>query len=65
MSQRSFKDGANAGRNGSEPHPPSYNSFLDPLFGVNEQTIKESAKDYMRGYEAGSHQREADARERE
>ena len=59
MGQYSYKRGANAGRSGSDPSPPKHGIF-ETLTGVSEREVKEWARDYERGYEAGSEQRLAD-----
>lgn len=67
MSQKSFKDGEKAAREGREPSPPEYGFVGGPvgemLFGVTEKMVKESAQDYIAGYGAGAQQRLADAME--
>ncbi|HXD00067.1 MAG TPA: hypothetical protein VN048_12050 [Verrucomicrobiae bacterium] len=59
MGEFSYKRGASAGRSGSDPSPPKHGLF-DSLTGVGEKEVKEWARDYERGYEAGSQQRLAD-----
>lgn len=59
MVQFSYKQGANAGRNGSDPSPPKH-GVLDVLMGVSEKEVKECAHDYQRGYAVRSQQRVAD-----
>jgi hypothetical protein len=64
MGEYSYKRGASAGRSGSDPSPPKHN-FLDSLTGISEQKVKEMARDYESGYQAGSQQRLADEIKRE
>jgi hypothetical protein len=59
MGEFSYKRGASAGRNGSDPSPPKHNLF-DSLTGVSEKEVKDWARDYEKGYQAGSQQRLAD-----
>ena len=54
-----YKDGVNAGRQGSDPSPPRHNA-LDSLMAISEKAVKEMADDYREGYAAGSQQRVAD-----
>ena len=54
-----YKQGVNAGRNGSNPSPPKH-TVLDSLTGISEKAVDKMAEDYKRGYGAGSHQRVAD-----
>ena len=64
MGEYSYKRGANAGRSGSDPSPPKHGIF-ETLTGVSEREVKDWARDYERGYEAGSQQRLADEIARE
>lgn len=59
MGEFSYKQGAKAGRNGSDPSPPKpgLSSFLA---GAKDKEVEEWSKDYMRGHQAGSQQRLAD-----
>lgn len=54
-----YKQGASAGRRGSDPSPPKHN-VLDSLTGISEKAVEKMADDYKRGYAAGSQQRVAD-----
>jgi hypothetical protein len=56
----SYDRGFDAGRDGRDPSPPSYNSFLDPLFGVSEKCVDRMESDYKDGFRDGTNQRVAD-----
>ena len=57
-----YKFGEKAGRNGSDPSPPSH-TLLDALTGISKEDVEDMKENYQAGYQAGSLQRLADALE--
>lgn len=55
-----YERGANAGREGREPHVPTYNPVSHFCYGASEELVEKLAGDYRDGYEVGTNQRLAD-----